>query len=108
MTLVAAYAAAIVAYAAISRLAQLPESTLWDDTLRTAIRFLLLMAVTIAWLIPGMRSDADAVTKTASVVFALSLGIYAALKITGFANPDFPEQYVTAHARDILRTRFAL
>ena len=102
-----AYGVAIVGYAGVHWFAALPSGPLWDESWRAPARFLILILMSGAMLLPALRSEADGTIRTASVLFAVSLAAYSTLKISGLANPDVPEIWVFQHLVDPLR-RFAL
>jgi hypothetical protein len=98
-----AYGVAIVGYAGVHWFAALPSGPLWDESWRAPARFLILILITGAMLLPALRSEGDGTLRTASVLFAGSLAVYSVFKIGGFANPDVPEMWVFQHLVDPLR-----
>jgi hypothetical protein len=98
-----AYGVAIIGYAGVHWVAALPGGELWDESWRAPARFLILILMIGAFLLPALRTEGDGTIRTASVVFALSLAAYSALKISGLADPDVPEMWVLHHLVDPLR-----
>jgi hypothetical protein len=98
-----AYTIAIVGYAAVHWVAAMPGGVLWDESWRAPARFLILLLLFGAMLLPAMRSEAEGSLRSASVLCALMLAAYSSLKISGLADPDIPEIWVFQHLIDPLR-----
>jgi len=101
--MVIAYIVALAGYATIHWIAAIPGGPLWDESWRAPARFLALLLLMGAMLLPAIRSETDGAIRTVSVLCALALAAYSSLKISGLGDPDAPQLWVFQHLVDPLR-----
>ena len=101
------YFFAIIAYAVVRGIVAIPNGPLWDESWRAPARFLVLLLVMGAMILPAMRSEGDGAIRSGSIICTLILAAYTVLKFSGVVDPDVPEMWVMHNLVDPLR-HFAL
>jgi ABC-type multidrug transport system permease subunit len=96
-TVVVAYIVADIAYVFVGYLTALPQGGAWDESWRTPLRFLVLVAAIGVLVSPVIRRGSDPSFRVASVLSGFFLAAYAALKISGLADPDVPQIWMVQH-----------
>ncbi len=95
---VAAYLAAIFAYAFMNKVASAVGGSFFDDpAIRGAIVFIQLMAVVIGLIVPLFNRELDQGSRQFLLMLLLFIVGYDACKFAGLVDPNIPFNYFLQH-----------
>jgi len=87
----------------VVHLSELPSGPLWDDSFRSALVFVLVVAAAVVILIPYFQKEWDRGTRLFSILAAFFLLAFASLNKTGIAAPKTPLTFMSTHLFEPLR-----
>jgi len=103
LVVVTAYLVALSTFLIVVHLSELPSGPLWDDSFRSALVFVLVVAAAVVILIPYFQKEWDRGTRLFSILAAFFLLAFASLNKTGIADPKTPLAVMSTHLFEPLR-----
>ncbi len=98
-----AYLVAVFVYLVMIRLSELPHGQLWDESFRSPLAFILVIAATVVILLPYFQKEWDKGLRIFSIFTAVFLLGFASLSASGIADPKFPLMLISRYAIEPLR-----